>query len=398
MVRLLDRRLGPWLCRILSVWDKLTRGLCRPRSGAGRDIRKVVFVKLSELGAVICAYPLMKRIKDTYPKADLFFVTFEQNREVFDLLGGLIPPENVLTVRMDSPRAFLGDSLRVCRYLSRQKLDAAFDLEFFSRSSAILTYLSGAARRIGFFGYTFEGLYRGALLTHRIQYNPLSHISRSYYSLSAVLSLEGKKTPELGEQVPAEALTLPQYVPDGEMLDSMQDVLRKAGVMPGHKILLLHIGDGCLSLREWPFTHFEVLVRQLLIDTNVFLVFVGSQSDDRQIDKMQSLEPQRCLNLNRRTKLRELMALFHLADALFSNDCGLVHLAALSRINKFILYGPESPRVFAPLGPRTHIIYSDLPCSPCFSAFNHRTSTCRDNICLKMIDPQEVARAITDSL
>ena len=46
---------------------------------------------------------------------------------------------------------------------------------FFARSSAIFTYLSGAARRVGLHAYEGGGPWRGDLLTHRLNYNPYIH-------------------------------------------------------------------------------------------------------------------------------------------------------------------------------------------------------------------------------
>ena len=56
----------------------------------------------------------------------------------------------------------------------------------------------------------------------------------------------------------------------------------------------------------------------------------------------------RCMDFTGKTSLEELMELFLISEALISNDCGLVHLAMLTKIKKFILFGPESPQVFGP--------------------------------------------------
>ena len=396
-MRNIDRRLGPPLCFLLTVWCRLRRIVGFHKRGAYASPRNVLFIKLSEIGAVICAYPLLKRIKEECRGANLFFLTFEKNREIFSLLEGVIPKKNVLTIRMDAPGVFFSDTVKAIKILRRQGVDVAFDLELFSRFSALLAYLSGAARRIGFDRYTFEGLYRGALLTHRAQYNPLLHISKSYYALSFLLKDAAKKSPEIGETVPGEAIRLPLYRPTEALISRMRDILSQAGARPGQKILLLHTGEGDLSLREWPFEHHLALVRRLLRETDFFFVFIGVKADAK-IKRITGLDPARCLNLMGQTNLTELQGLFYIANALFSNDCGLVHLAALSTIRAFILFGPESPSVFAPLGERTHVLYAGLPCSPCFSALNHRASACRNNLCLKTIDPDEVACLIKESL
>jgi ADP-heptose:LPS heptosyltransferase len=84
------------------------------------------------------------------------------------------------------------------------------------------------------------------------------------------------------------------------------------------------------------------------------------------------------------------MELFLVSEALISNDCGLAHLAALTPVKKFILFGPESPDVFGPLAGECYPVYSGRDCSPCLSVFSHRSCACEDNLCLKAIKPADV--------
>jgi len=398
LVRAIDRYVGPPVCLLLTILARMIRAV-RPAGVAFRDpVRRVLFVKLSEIGAVLCAYPLFRKVKQDFPEAQLVFVTFAKNREVFDLLGNGITPNRILTIRLDMPWHFIADTCRVLGFFLTHRIDIAFDLELFSRFSVILTFFSGAARRVGFYRYTTEGVYRGDLLTHCVQYNPLLHISRSFYSLYFALKKENGKTPELRWMIPPDELVLPSIKPSQQELTAMGQILQTAGVAPGQKILLLHIGDGLLPLREWPFDHYLNLAQKIISRTDIFLVFVGTQSDEEQIRKIMALAPDRCLNLNKRTNLKELMALFHIASLVFSTDCGLLHLAALSRIKKLVIFGPESPAVFKPLGDKVQVLVRGLPCSPCFSAFNHRSSDCQNNVCLKQISSEEVFECITAAI
>jgi ADP-heptose:LPS heptosyltransferase len=79
------------------------------------------------------------------------------------------------------------------------------------------------------------------------------------------------------------------------------------------------------------------------------------------------------------------MDLFSISDLLITNDSGPAHFAALTAIKNFVFFGPETPRLYSPLGNNTHVLYADFPCSPCLTAYNHRNSPCRDNKCLQSI-------------
>jgi ADP-heptose:LPS heptosyltransferase len=89
--------------------------------------------------------------------------------------------------------------------------------------------------------------------------------------------------------------------------------------------------------------------------------------------------------------VRHLLALFHRAALLVTNDGGPGQFAALTPIRSIIFFGPETPVLYRPLGLRTHCFHTALPCSPCLTAYNHRTSPCDgDNQCLKRIAPAAV--------
>ena len=84
-----------------------------------------------------------------------------------------------------------------------------------------------------------------------------------------------------------------------------------------------------------------------------------------------------------RTSLRELIVLYTLADLLVTNDSGPGHFASLTDLPTLVLFGPETPALFAPLGKATHVMTANLACSPCVNAMNHRFSPCNDNVCMQ---------------
>ena len=126
---------------------------------------------------------------------------FEKNRASVDILN-LVPRENVLTIREKSLGSFLADVIKTVVRMHRERIDVVFDLELFTRVTAILTYLSGAPVRVGFHKFRMEGLYRGNLHTHKIQYNFQQHISKSFLSFLDVLRYPAKDWPSLDAAIP----------------------------------------------------------------------------------------------------------------------------------------------------------------------------------------------------
>ena len=194
-VRKVDYWVGIPVCFLLTLWDRVRR-MIFPRPGERPPPKKFLFIELSEMGSAILAYPAMKAIQREYPGAELFFMIFAKNRASVDILN-LVPRENVLTIREKSLGSFLGDVLKNISRMHREGLDVVFDLELFTRVTAILTYLSGAPVRVGFHKYLMEGLYRGNLHTHKVQYNFQQHIAKSFLSFLDVLRYPAKDWPAM---------------------------------------------------------------------------------------------------------------------------------------------------------------------------------------------------------
>jgi ADP-heptose:LPS heptosyltransferase len=86
-----------------------------------------------------------------------------------------------------------------------------------------------------------------------------------------------------------------------------------------------------------------------------------------------------------------LLAIFHRASLLITNDGGPGQFAALTPLQTMVFFGPETPALYSPLAPNIHCLYSSLSCSPCLTAYNHRNSPCDgDNQCLKQIGTEQV--------
>jgi len=397
LMRRIDYFVGRPLCFLLSAANFFF-GIFDFSKKRVPIYKKILFVKLSEMGSIILAHPLISQAAADCPGAKIFFLTFEKNRYIFDLLKSL-PRENVLTIRESLFHLFILDSFKAVARLRRERIDLAFDLELFSRCTAILAYLSAAKKRVGFFRYDFEGLYRGDLLTHKVQYNPLIHTAKSFMSLWEVINLPCKKSPELSRNLSEIRLQAPRVEVNSKARQQMKERLRGLGVNDDSSVFLINPGEGRLPLREWPLENYIKVANRILQDEKNFLVVAGMEDYSRKKDLFISiLNSKRCIDLVNKTSLDELMALFDIAKALIANDCGLAHLASLTAVKKFIFFGPESPRLYLPLGGNSCVFYSHMPCSPCFSALNHRKSSCKDNMCLKAISCEEVIRALEESV
>jgi lipopolysaccharide heptosyltransferase II len=383
--RFIDRYAGTLICRILSVYYRLFK-----KEPAAVEPQKILIILLSEMGALVLAHPMFQRLKEKYPRAELYVMLFEKNREVVDLLG-LVAPENIIPINDSDMLTFIKDTLGGLIRMRKLKLDTVIDCELFSRISSILAFFSGAAVRVGFHPHTQEGLYRGNFMNRPVPYNPYHHISRQFLTL--VEAIESNTDPRAKHPVPDEKLEIPALtVGSQEIEDARKALTAKAPQLDGKKLVLIYPGGGLLPIRAWPLENYCTLA-QALLDRGYAVGIIGLAQDKAVAHTILSRSgSENCVDLTGYTKtIRELMLIFHFSTLLVTNDGGPGHFAALTPIPAIIFYGPETPALYGPLGDNARNIFVNLSCSPCVTAYNHRNSPCDgDNLCLKKISPEEI--------
>ncbi|MFY9925368.1 MAG: glycosyltransferase family 9 protein [Opitutaceae bacterium] len=385
----IDRRVGAPVCWLLSVVRRL--GGLLGRGAAAGPVRTLLFLKLAEQGSTVLAHEAVRTAVGRVGRENTYFLVFEENRFVVDLIG-LVPPQNVFTIRTRTAWSMASSAVRVLREIRRRRFDACIDMEFFSRFSAAIAYLTGAGKRVGFHVYFGEGPYRGDLMTHRVLYNPHLHASRTFTSLVLALDAEPGLFPTFGV-VPPESPPLPVFAPEPGEREEAQRMLAGLGVPSGARLVLLNANAGdMLPLRRWDPANYQALAGRLIgAFPDVWVAFTGSPEEAPRIAEIAgAVGSPRCVCLAGRTTLRQLVVLFGLAEVLVTNDSGPAHFAALTSVDVVALFGPETPLLFGAPGPRSHTVWAAKACSPCVNAFNNRQTACRDNVCMKAITVDQV--------
>jgi ADP-heptose:LPS heptosyltransferase len=403
-LRRLDRWLGIPICFALTVLSRLAALFASRGGSAATAPRNVLFIELAEMGTTVIACPAVHRLRQAHPDCQIFFLLFRQIQDSVKVLG-ILPDAHVLTIDPSNLGTLIRDTLRFMSAARRLRIDTAINLEAFTRSSMILTYLSGAERRVGFHRFTQEGLYLGDLLTHRVGYNPHLHTWQSLMTL--VMALD-RPTDELQEtplgKFPAPGAAdcvVPKLRMDASARQRIEElVTRDRPATAGKRLIIVNPNASKLiSIRKWPLDRYAELVQRLLADPRHVCVMTGVASeweDAKYIaDRVTS---DRLVNLVGKTTLSDLIGLFDLAEVLVTNDSGPAHFAALTDIDVIVFFGPETPELYKPLTSRATVLYAGFACSPCVSAFNQRRSVCTNNRCLQDISVDTVHATVLERL
>lgn len=388
-MRRVDRRLGRPLARVLTGWRRVADRFRRPADGPPR---KILVLKLAEHGVWVVAYSALMDAIEMVGADHVYVMTFSDNRFVLDQLG-ILPPENIIEVPTSGTVGTLRNLVRAVRRVRREQIDSVVDFEFFARSSAIIAYLTGAPRRVGFHPVAEEAGYRGDLMTHRLSFNSHLHAGQTFRTLVGALRADPADLPALGAPAPA-AVAPPHRPVSADEQAQVTDILLQAlGTTTLPRVVLLNANAGDLiPHRRWPDDRYAELARRLLDEQpDVAVVLTGSPAEAGAAARLaEQVGSPRCVSVAGRTTLAQLIVLYGLADVLVTNDSGPAHYAALAPVDIVTLFGPETPDVFGSLSPRSHTLWAALACSPCVNAYNDRVTGCRNNLCMQAITVDQV--------
>ncbi len=389
-IRRLDLIVGMPVCFGLTAVESVRR-LFRSRRPYVPP-RRILFVKLIEMGSSVLASGAFEEAIRQVGRENIFILLFAPNRAILDVLPHF-QAANIITIRDTSLFAFARDLLGALARIRREKIDGAVDLEGLTRSSAIIAWLTGARWRSGYRNFTAEGPYRGRLFTHELNYNFQHHVSRMFLALTRALAVPPDQVPLLKEAVAPGPL--PVFTPRPEELDAVRGKIRElAGRDPAGPIVLLNPNcSDLLPLRRWPDDSFIALAGTILDEwPDALVILTGAPSEQAGAEALAARIGQsgRCLSLAGRTTLREVFALYTLSHVLVTNDSGPGHFASLTPIGEVVLFGPETPQLYGPLGVNKIAITAGLACSPCVNMLNHRFSPCQEPQCMKRITADAV--------
>lgn len=399
LIRQLDRYLGQPACWFLTVIHRIAQ-LFGSQTAADDPPRTMLFIKLVEQGSTVLAYPALCRAIERVGQENVYFMVFRENRFILDVLG-IVPTKNIVVISDEGILTFIMDALKGIWKLRKIGIDTTIDMEFFARASVVLAYLIGAKRRVGFHRYTTEGPYRGNLLTHPLIYNFYLHTSEVFLSLVEAVDTPVGEIPMLKRRLPEVNYSLPSFVPASHEREIVLKALRQIAGRPiSRPIVLLNPNSGdLLPLRRWPNERFIELGRRILSEhPEATLVITGGPSERGAASNIARAIGDQVVCMAGETTLRELLVLYTLSDILVTNDSGSSHFAALTTINIVTMFGPETPLLYRPLSPRACSICAGVACSPCVNVFNHRYSPCRDNVCMKEIQVEQVYRVVNKLL
>ncbi|MCC4800123.1 lipopolysaccharide heptosyltransferase II [Enterovibrio norvegicus] len=147
--------------------------------------------------------------------------------------------------------------------------------------------------------------------------------------------------------------------------------------------------------KRWPEQHYAYVAKQLITEGNQVCLFGGPKDKSVTEGIVNALSEQQramCFNLAGETSLVDAVDLLAACHTVFSNDSGLMHVAAAVNANIVAIYGSSSPKYTPPLSTKVRIVNTDINCRPCFK----RECPLGHLDCLNKLSPQQVLSSYYD--
>jgi heptosyltransferase II len=252
------------------------------------------------------------------------------------------------------------------RRLGRELRAAAYDLALVlpgSLKAALVPYWAGIPRRLG-----YGGTLRRLLLNETRPKAVLPQVE-SYLALA-----------DWDQAAPEPRLVLSPGI---------ADLALGALGLSRPKAPLLAIAPGAEygPAKRWPARHFAAVAEAKRKEG--WQVWLFGSPGDREIASTIACDQ----NLAGRTSLDQAVALMSLADALLSNDSGLMHVAAALQRPQIALFGPSDPLRTGPRSAKAQVLRLGLDCSPC----NKRACPLGHHRCLEDLPPAMVLMQLAES-
>jgi heptosyltransferase-2/heptosyltransferase-3 len=346
-------------------------------------VSRILVVKRRGLGALVCATPALRALRDCYPEAERILLTSPALQPLYEDSELGFRPRALAETAPARIRRSVAELLQAPSGFTAP-LQLAIDLDGSDPLSRSAVWASGAAFTAGL---ALSG--RGGL-DAPVRPEPSRHAADLYCEVAAAA---GAVCPE------ALVLEAP-YIREAEKA-RVTEWLDEWRVPEGTRLVGINMNAGPFAPRRaWPGEKFILLAQALEETAGCRTVFLGAPEDETYVARHLKHMDSPCVNLTGQTSVRQLAALLARIELLVTNDTGPLHLAAALGTPTVSVFGPGSPQRFGPPDTEQHaVIYQPPDGGACVDFLTGRLGRCRSGEhCVRDIPLETVRRTVLEML
>lgn len=281
---------------------------------------KILVIRLKQIGDALLSLPVCSSLKRTYPHAQVDYLVYEH---IASLISNHPDIDNILTITEDE-RKNVTLYIKKVLELRRRKYDIAIDL-ITVPASAIICYLSGAARRIGF----------AHRKTRSFLYKTKVPHPKTGNTVNAKLSILSA----LGEGVQYER-SFKLYLEKWEVVTMRQRLVDNGVRMD--KLLLFFPATSRRGYKYWPAEYFARVIDYCRKTYDAQIIFNWIPGEEKAFvdDLVKRLQDRSGIYADIQCNLRKMAALIANCDLVVGNDGGPIHIAVGVRTPSLAIFSP----------------------------------------------------------
>lgn len=341
---------------------------------------KILIVKMSSLGDLIHAFPLLQFLKQTIPFVEIDWVV---ERPFAELVRAHPFVSNVLTVETKKWRAHLAakatwQEMRDFRKeLRKNTYDMVLDLQG-NCKSACVTASAKSPLKIGF-GYATVPEWPNLLATHK-RYNPPpgANIREDYLYLAQSAFEDFTPVHEKGIQLKIGQKEQGQLNPILEKLDKVEGL--KIMVCPGSNWANKQLSPETL----------RAFLQHLSKKRMVHFLFLWGHKAEKDVAEQLALSFTNHSTLVDKISLPALQNLMGFVDLVVAMDSLPLHLAETTATPTYSIFGPSAAHKYKPVGEHHEAFQGGCPYGQKFIKRCDKLRTCKTGACMKTLGGQEL--------
>lgn len=338
---------------------------------SGKSFKKILIIKPSAAGDIICALPVLSGLRRIFPEAKISWLVSSHFSE---LIKGHPMLDDVIIFHRRR-FGYVGRSWSVARRfvrfvveLKEKDFDLVIDLQGLFRSG-FLAWSTQADIRIG---PAEKREFSWIFYTHRVP--AIGFDTHTVDRMYSTLKLFADSPPQI---------EFPVWIPP-QADNNAKHLLKAEGLRPGQFIVIAPGGNW--ESKRWFPERFAQLIGRIHSELGLSSILVGSRREEKISEEILSMLPRRAktsvVNLIKKTSLSELISIIRESALVVSGDSAPMHIAAALARPVVAIIGPTNPKRTGPYGQLENAVVADVSCSPCYK----RVCPLRDPlVCMRSI-------------
>ncbi len=338
-----------------------------------KNAQKILVIRLSSIGDILLASPLIRSLRRRFPEATIDFVVKSQ---FADLLRTNPHLDTIFTLDTKQGRSAM-KTLR--RELRAKGYDLVVDIHN--------NFRSGFLRRLGARIVKVRKYKFRRFLLVKFGWNLYRRVRPVYRRYIDAVA-------DFGVADDGQGL---EFFPDAAVQKQVDDLLRRQGWRAERTVCMAP--GASVATKRWPHENFAVVAGRLMHDFDAQILLIGDARDAELTAKINQSLGGAAIDVAGQLNLMQSACALNRAAMALTNDSGLMHLATALGKPTAAIFGPTVRELgFFPVGEQNMVIENErLACRPC-THVGRRTCPKKHFKCMSDIPPQAVLTAATHLL